>query len=71
MVALQARPAGTPWSYRFIVEFEHTGGLGAASDALEEMSAHTETLHRIGTFAPQSFHTSSRVSEPALTVNQV
>lgn len=45
-----SRPAPTPWTYRFIVEFAHASP-GAAEAALEEARALTTNLRVLGTFA--------------------
>lgn len=44
-----SRPAPTPWTYRFIVEFAHTSP-GEADAALEEARALTTKLRVLGTF---------------------
>jgi prephenate dehydratase len=50
MVKIESRPAETPWSFRFVVEFEHTGGIGVARAVIEELAPHTSQLRHIGTF---------------------
>ncbi|MEX2470886.1 MAG: prephenate dehydratase domain-containing protein [Gemmatimonadota bacterium] len=44
-----SRPAPTPWTYRFIVEFAHASA-GEAEAALEEARALTTKLRVLGTF---------------------
>jgi prephenate dehydratase len=47
---LESRPTGEPWSYRFIVEFEHLANSDAVARALERVRAATLSFRLIGTF---------------------
>jgi prephenate dehydratase len=51
---IEARPADTPWSYRFVVEFEHTGGVRAACEAIKELALRTGTFRHLGTFSSET-----------------
>jgi prephenate dehydratase len=50
LTKLESRPTGEPWTYRFVLEFEHAAGDGAAADALEEVRAASGSLHIAGTY---------------------
>jgi prephenate dehydratase len=47
---LESRPTGTLGTYRFVAEFEHAGGTGAARDAIREVAPWTLELRHIGTW---------------------
>lgn len=48
--ALECRPGGEPWTYRFFVELEADVTIGGARAALEEAGARAVTLHTLGVF---------------------
>jgi prephenate dehydratase len=50
LVRLESRPTREPWTYWFMVEFEHQSGDTAAHDALEEIGRVSHELRAIGTY---------------------
>jgi prephenate dehydratase len=68
---LESRPTGEPWSYRFIVEVEHTIGEAAMAQALRGIRDTVQSLRVVGTYATGSLDerltapTSSEASDVA------
>jgi prephenate dehydratase len=68
---LESRPTGEPWSYRFIVEVEHTTGDPAMAQALRGIRDTVQSLRVVGTYATGSLEerltapTSSEASDVA------
>lgn len=52
MVKLESRPTGTPWTYLFVLEFEHRAGDPRASSALSAIAATASSLRVVGTYTP-------------------
>jgi prephenate dehydratase len=50
LTKLESRPTGEPWTYRFVLEFEHLAGDPAAAAALQEVRAASASLHVAGTY---------------------
>ncbi|MGQ0713634.1 MAG: ACT domain-containing protein [Gemmatimonadaceae bacterium] len=48
---LESRPTGEPWSYRFIVEVEHSAGAPAMAAALTAIRGMVESFRVVGTYA--------------------
>jgi prephenate dehydratase len=48
---IESRPTGTPWTYRFILEFRH-GSEAEARECLEAAAARGRTLRVLGTYLP-------------------
>jgi prephenate dehydratase len=48
---LESRPTGEPWSYRFIVEIEHTAGDTAMTEALHVVRCMAQSCRVVGTYA--------------------
>jgi prephenate dehydratase len=53
LTKLESRPTGEPWTYRFVLEFEHFAGDPAATDALHEVRAASASFHIAGTYELQ------------------
>ncbi len=51
MVKIESRPTGEPWTYRFVIEFEHEGGSPIVQHALEQISQAAASCRVIGTYA--------------------
>ncbi|MBX7120294.1 MAG: ACT domain-containing protein [Gemmatimonadaceae bacterium] len=51
MVRIESRPAGEPWTYQFIVEFEHTADPSAVQAVIAAIAPHTRGVRHVGTFA--------------------
>jgi prephenate dehydratase len=49
MTKLESRPTGEPWSYRFVVEFEHAAGDPSVREVVAEIGAHTLRCESLGT----------------------
>jgi len=47
---LESRPTGEPWSYRFLLEVEHTGGDGRLAAALAALARASRELRVLGSF---------------------
>jgi prephenate dehydratase len=47
---LESRPTGEPWSYRFVLEFEHYAGDPVAAEAVLAVRAAARTCHVVGTY---------------------
>ena len=54
MVKLESRPTGTPWTYLFVLEFEHRAGDPRAASALAGIGATTSSLRVVGTYRPDA-----------------
>jgi prephenate dehydratase len=50
LTKLESRPTGEPWTYRFVLEFEHVAGEPAVTDALQEVRAAAAAFHLAGTY---------------------
>ena len=61
---LESRPTGEPWSYRFIIEIEHTAGEPAMTDALHAVRGIAQSCRVVGTYA-----TNARDIEGGLTLS--
>lgn len=48
---LESRPTGEPWTYRFIVEIEHSAGEPAMAEALGVIRGMVESFRVVGTYA--------------------
>lgn len=48
---LESRPTGEPWSYRFIMEIEHTAGEPAMAHALNMVRDIAQSCRVVGTYA--------------------
>lgn len=51
LVKLESRPTGEPWTYRFVLEFEHAAGDHIVDDAIAAIASHARWYRRIGTYA--------------------
>ncbi len=51
MVKIESRPTGEPWTYRFVIEFEHEAGSTAAAQALDQIARAAASCRVIGTYA--------------------
>ncbi|HKO15891.1 MAG TPA: prephenate dehydratase domain-containing protein [Gemmatimonadaceae bacterium] len=51
MTKLESRPAGEPWAYRFVLEFEHLLGDPNVAEAMDAIRAAARSCHVVGTFA--------------------
>jgi prephenate dehydratase/chorismate mutase/prephenate dehydratase len=51
LTKIESRPTGEPWTYRFVLEFEHSAADPAAADALREVRAASASFHVAGTYA--------------------
>jgi prephenate dehydratase len=51
LTKLESRPTGEPWSYRFVLEFEHHAGDPAAAEAVVAVRAAAQSCHVVGTYA--------------------
>ena len=51
LCALDARPTGEPWSYRFVLEIEHAAGDDRMARAVEAIRGVSLAVRRLGTFA--------------------
>lgn len=49
--ALESRPTGEPWSYRFVLEVEHQAGDPRLDDALAALGRAAREVRVVGTFA--------------------
>ena len=47
---LESRPTGEPWTYRFVLEFEHLANDPAAREAHDAIRATAAACHTIGTY---------------------
>jgi prephenate dehydratase len=47
---LESRPAGEPWTYRFLIELDESAEAPAAGRALEAVRAHTSDLRVLGSY---------------------
>jgi prephenate dehydratase len=52
MVKLESRPTGTPWTYLFVLEFEHRFGDARAATAIAAIRATATSLRVVGTYQP-------------------
>ncbi len=52
MLKLESRPTGEPWTYRFLLEFEHRTGDSHAAEALSLIRAATSSFRVVGTYTP-------------------
>jgi prephenate dehydratase len=50
LTKIESRPTGEPWTYRFVLEFEHVAGDPAANEALREVRAAAASFHVAGTY---------------------
>jgi prephenate dehydratase len=50
LTKIESRPTGEPWTYRFVLEFEHVAGDPAADEALREVRAASASFHVAGTY---------------------
>lgn len=50
---IESRPAGTPWTYRFILEFRHGSRL-EAEECLASAAAPGRTVRTLGTYVPHA-----------------
>lgn len=50
MVKIESRPDTEPWTYRFVVEFEHAAGSRDAGGAVAEIGRVVAELREIGTY---------------------
>ena len=48
---IESRPAGTPWTYRFFLEVDHSAGDARLDGALETVRAAASSVRVLGTFA--------------------
>jgi prephenate dehydratase len=51
MSKLESRPTGSPWTYRFFVEFEHAANDAALPRTLDAMRSAASSFSVLGTFA--------------------
>jgi prephenate dehydratase len=71
LTKIESRPTGEPWTYRFVLEFEHAAGDTAATDALQEVRAASAAFHVAGTYelaelsAPQTSSAKNAVNRHA------
>ncbi len=49
---LESRPGATPWSYRFVLEFEGSPTDGATERAMSEVRARAHSVRILGSFHP-------------------
>jgi prephenate dehydratase len=59
LVRLESRPTREPWTYWFVVEFEHQSGDAAADVVLAEIARVSHSFRAIGTY-PAAIETISR-----------
>ena len=52
MVKLESRPTGTPWTYLFVLEFEHRAGDARAAAALSAIGGTAASMRVVGTYEP-------------------
>ena len=50
LTKIESRPTGEPWTYRFVLEFEHVAGDPAADEALRAVRAASASFHVAGTY---------------------
>jgi prephenate dehydratase len=50
LTKIESRPTGEPWTYRFVLEFEHVAGDPAASEALRAVRAASASFHVAGSY---------------------
>lgn len=50
LTKIESRPTGEPWTYRFVLEFEHLAGDRAATEALRHVRAGSASFHVAGTY---------------------
>jgi prephenate dehydratase len=50
LTKIESRPAGEPWTYRFVLEVEHIAGDPAADEALRAVRAVSASFHIAGTY---------------------
>ncbi|HEX3868133.1 MAG TPA: prephenate dehydratase domain-containing protein [Gemmatimonadaceae bacterium] len=50
LVKLESRPTGEPWTYRFILEFEHDADDASARDAVAAIAAASRQCRHVGTY---------------------
>ena len=50
LTKIESRPTGEPWTYRFVLEFEHIAGDPAADEALRAVRAASASFHVAGTY---------------------
>ena len=64
LTKLESRPTGEPWSYRFVLEFEHDMGDPAAAEAVLAVRAAAHACHVIGTYALNGAEARRAASRP-------
>ncbi len=52
---LESRPGATPWSYRFVLEFEGSPSEATVGRALRELEARARSIRVLGSFHPWRF----------------
>lgn len=50
LTKIESRPTGEPWTYRFVLEFEHVAGDLAANEALRAVRSASASFHIAGTY---------------------
>jgi prephenate dehydratase len=50
LTKIESRPTGEPWTYRFVLEFEHLARDPAADEALGEVRSASASFHVAGTY---------------------
>ncbi len=50
LTKIESRPTGEPWTYQFVLEFEHSAEDPAAAEALREVRAASASFHIAGTY---------------------
>jgi prephenate dehydratase len=50
LTKIESRPTGEPWTYRFVLEFEHVAGDTAAAAALRDVRAASASFQVAGTY---------------------
>lgn len=54
LTKIESRPTGEPWTYRFVLEFEHVAGDSAATEALRHVRGASASFHVAGTYELKS-----------------
>jgi prephenate dehydratase len=63
---LESRPTGEPWSYRFIIEIEHTAGEPAMTEALHAVRGMAQSCRLLGTYGTEAKSPSAVLLESKL-----
>jgi prephenate dehydratase len=64
MSKLESRPTGEPWTYRFVLEFEHVTGDPAVEEATAAIRAAAQSCQLVGSYALDSVPPGLRGASP-------